>query len=265
MKVFLCLFCYIFLFWLFTIYSSSNINYINIEDGNFDWIKSIVTSLFFTFLCWIAYIVIYTLLKLLYRVGDKLLSSYDLLKYGKTHIRVDFLKEEEEELPSNVIRIETMDGSDDYIQIEFPKDYFINNIEDKDKPLVDASAMFMPAIRGIKKVFDNVRGIKSNRSLSREEVAEILNGLRKGDKWNIRLVNNKEELIELWNKITQRSRKMDTVLDSKGNPIEICVLNDKTRILYRKYSSAKSNNLPTIEIHGVDKMYNRKIHIDIKK
>ena len=71
-----------------------------------------------------------------------------------------------DEIPDNVTRIEVLDGSGAYIEIEYltPQDFEIN-----DPPLQDASAMFIPALRGIGGVVSGIMKVKIKpKSLSRE-------------------------------------------------------------------------------------------------
>lgn len=76
-------------------------------------------------------------------------------------------------IPDNVIRIETLDESDEFIEIVLPPTLQID-----DPPLEDMSAMFIPALRGIGSAIKGVKGVTElSRSLTREEVLEVVGRL----------------------------------------------------------------------------------------
>ncbi|EPB9185015.1 hypothetical protein ACRTYK_001806, partial [Campylobacter jejuni] len=100
----------------------------------------------------------------------------------------------QEIIPDNVIRIQTQDGSGEFIEIVFPSQLELN-----DKPLEDVSYTFVPAL----KFFKDTEYLKP-RTLTKDEVLQIVDKLPKNvrDKRR-RIVENKEELDKLWKKLTK--------------------------------------------------------------
>ncbi|MHA7781666.1 hypothetical protein ACX9LW_08990, partial [Campylobacter coli] len=68
----------------------------------------------------------------------------------------------QEIIPDNVIRIQTQDGSGEFIEIVFPSQLELN-----DKPLEDVSYTFVPALRGIKQFFKDTEYLKP-RTLTKD-------------------------------------------------------------------------------------------------
>ena len=190
--------------------------------------------------------------------------------YGKTHMRVDIKKEHEEENKEdenyNVLRIETKDGSGDYIEILVPKDEILFNIEDEDPPLEDDFFVLPGAARfaqkNVPKIVKYVKDARLSKSLTREEIVGIFMRLekRKGDSTLIRLVNDKKELDLLWKRISKGAKFIEkrsvpitnkkTKITTKED-ITIYQLDDgKTIIKYRTGSSAGGE---TIEMDAVKK------------
>lgn len=97
------------------------------------------------------------------------------------------------------------------------------------------------------------------KSLSRQEVLEIVSGLKKAlnpkgkPRTRIYLVNSKEELTALWERLTKNFKSEHIETSEKGTRI-IRTLDDDTEITLRSYSSKKSGNTPTIDtkINGKD-------------
>ncbi|MEA8951672.1 hypothetical protein QRY40_09680, partial [Campylobacter jejuni] len=91
----------------------------------------------------------------------------------------------QEIIPDNVIRIQTQDGSGEFIEIVFPSQLELN-----DKPLEDVSYTFVPALRGLYSMFKITSRL--NSGLTRQEVVKIIEKLQKGSSGNIRLLKNKK-------------------------------------------------------------------------
>ncbi|MBZ7939866.1 hypothetical protein H2277_08890, partial [Campylobacter sp. W0014] len=146
-------------------------------------------------------------------------------------------------IPDNVIRIQTQDGSGEFIEIVFPSQLELN-----DKPLEDVSYTFVPALRGIKQFFKDTEYLKP-RTLTKDEVLQIVDKLPKNvrDKRR-RIVENKEELDKLWKKLTKNSEEFENKVDKKyGQPIYMRKLDDGTIIQYKKTSKSGGE---TIEINS---------------
>ncbi|EOH7651623.1 hypothetical protein ACMG1H_001311 [Campylobacter jejuni] len=162
----------------------------------------------------------------------------------------------QEIIPDNVIRIQTQDGSGEFIEIVFPSQLELN-----DKPLEDASYTFVPALRGIKQFFKDTEYLKP-RTLTKDEVLQIVDKLPKNvrDKRR-RIVENKEELDKLWKKLTKNSEEFENKVDKKyGQPIYMRKLDDQTIIQYKKTSKSGGE---TIEINSNKPRGNLKtIHIE---
>ncbi|MCW1677450.1 hypothetical protein OLS46_03475 [Campylobacter jejuni] len=149
----------------------------------------------------------------------------------------------QEIIPDNVIRIQTQDGSGEFIEIVFPSQLELN-----DKPLEDVSYTFVPALRGIKQFFKDTEYLKP-RTLTKDEVLHIVDKLPKNvrDKRR-RIVENKEELDKLWKKLTKNSEEFENKVDKKyGQPIYMRKLDDQTIIQYKKTSKSGGE---TIEINS---------------
>ncbi|EOW3782967.1 hypothetical protein ACOW6D_001927, partial [Campylobacter jejuni] len=162
----------------------------------------------------------------------------------------------QEIIPDNVIRIQTQDGSREFIEIVFPSQLELN-----DKPLEDVSYTFVPALRGIKQFFKDTEYLKP-RTLTKDEVLQIVDKLPKNvrDKRR-RIVENKEELDKLWEKLTKNSEEFENKVDKKyGQPIYMRKLDDQTIIQYKKTSKSGGE---TIEINSNKPRGNLKtIHIE---
>ncbi|OEW10647.1 lysozyme [Campylobacter sp. BCW_6873] len=162
----------------------------------------------------------------------------------------------QEIIPDNVIRIQTQDGSGEFIEIVFPSQLELN-----DKPLEDVSYTFIPVLRGIKQFFKDTEYLKP-RTLTKDEVLQIVDKLPKNvrDKRR-RIVENKEELDKLWKKLTKNSEEFENKVDKKyGQPIYMRKLDDQTIIQYKKTSKSGGE---TIEINSNKPRGNLKtIHIE---
>ncbi|HBK6300591.1 TPA: hypothetical protein LM657_001376 [Campylobacter jejuni] len=162
----------------------------------------------------------------------------------------------QEIIPDNVIRIQTQDGSGEFIEIVFPSQLELN-----DKPLEDVSYTFVPVLRGIKQFFKDTEYLKP-RTLTKDEVLQIVDKLPKNvrDKRR-RIVENKEELDKLWKKLTKNSEEFENKVDKKyGQPIYMRKLDDQTIIQYKKTSKSGGE---TIEINSNKPRGNLKtIHIE---
>ncbi|EOV6660787.1 hypothetical protein ACN9QE_001422 [Campylobacter jejuni] len=158
----------------------------------------------------------------------------------------------QEIIPDNVIRIQTQDGSGEFIEIVFPSQLELN-----DKPLEDVSYTFVPAL----KFFKDTEYLKP-RTLTKDEVLQIVDKLPKNvrDKRR-RIVENKEELDKLWKKLTKNSEEFENKVDKKyGQPIYMRKLDDQTIIQYKKTSKSGGE---TIEINSNKPRGNLKtIHIE---
>ncbi|TQR57281.1 hypothetical protein, partial [Campylobacter troglodytis] len=177
------------------------------------------------------------------------------------------------ELPSNLIRIETEDSSEEFIELEFVKENAEKNWIDLslktldiagNTPLPHTKILKIPKLvkagyNGIKKVVQF-----GSRSLTRQEILEILSGMPKGLKLNgkprsrIYTVKNTQELMKLWEILTRNFKKEHIQSSKKGTRITR-VLDDDIEISLRNYSSKQSANTPTIDIKMGNKDY--KIHI----
>ena len=199
----------------------------------------------------------------------------------------------EESIPPNVIRIETEDGSEEYIEIILPTQTQDNNTQEEQgfwsKVVDTAQTVGLVAIDTLDTIgniptpytkpakipklilvgYKSARKLLKFDSLELQEILTKVDRLKKvtnkdGDDTGIRLVKNKKELDKIWREISQNERGVKPDTDNKGNPMKYIVLDDKqTRIQYRTHSSDASNNLPTIDIHNKELKAKRKIHIDI--
>ncbi|STP07496.1 Uncharacterised protein [Helicobacter fennelliae] len=168
-------------------------------------------------------------------------------------------------IPDNVIRIETLDESDEFIEIILPEEQEENNTNDieqendwldtaKDLALdlglaVISRGRYKPKNRTNKV---NKGATNFNRSLTREEVLEVVDKLPNGLKSNgdinerVKLVKSKKEL--------------ESGIDKRhGKPIYRRQLDDGTNINYRVDSKTGGE---TIDINNRNPKLNIKIHID---
>ncbi|XAK45585.1 hypothetical protein AAID97_03410 [Campylobacter coli] len=185
----------------------------------------------------------------------------------------------QELIPDNVIRIETQDGSGEFIEIVFDDlEKWRNKSSGAIKPLFtplegivedisnslenvsiigDALAM-LGAVKNPK----NAKNIIKKKSLTKDEVLQIVDKLPKNvrDKRR-RIVENKEELDKLWKKLTKNSKELENKVDKKyGQSIYMRKLDDQTIIQYKKASKSGGE---TIEINSNKPRGNlRTIHIE---
>ena len=205
--------------------------------------------------------------------------------YGKTHMRVDIKKEYEEENKEdenyNVLRIETKDGSGDYIEILVPKDEILFNIEDEDPPLEDdffalpSAARF--AQKSAPKIVKYVKDARLSKSLTREEIVGIfmrleIGGSARNINYSVRLVNDKKELDLLWKRISKGAKFIEkrsvpitnkkTKITTKEDIIMYKLDDGKTIIKYRTGSKSGGE---TIEMDAIGKgkgiEHDWKVHI----
>ena len=205
--------------------------------------------------------------------------------YGKTHMRVDIKKEYEEENKEdenyNVLRIETKDGSGDYIEILVPKDEILFNIEDEDPPLEDdffalpGAARF--AQKNAPKIVKYVKDARLSKSLTREEIVGIfmrleIGGSARNINYSVRLVNNKKEWDLLWKRISKGAKFIEkrsvpitnkkTKITTKED-ITIYQLDDGKTII--KYRTGSKSGGETIEMDAIGKgkgiEHDWKVHI----
>ncbi|OEW96258.1 lysozyme [Campylobacter jejuni] len=166
----------------------------------------------------------------------------------------------QEIIPDNVIRIQTQDGSGEFIEIVFPSQLELN-----DKPLEDVSYTFVPALRGLYSMFKITSRL--NSGLTRQEVVKIIEKLQKGSSGNIRLLKNKKELDELWQKLIKNATKLEEkYIPIKNHKIGQITqekfirykLNDGIDIIYRTGSGSGGE---TINIYSKNPKLNKTIHI----
>ncbi|XAK33260.1 hypothetical protein AAID92_02875 [Campylobacter coli] len=163
----------------------------------------------------------------------------------------------QEIIPDNVIRIQTQDGSGEFIEIIFDefkeweksssgaiKPLFtplegivedISNSLENVSIIGDALAM-LGAVKNPK----NAKNIIKKKSLTKDEVLQIVDKLPKNvrDKRR-RIVENKEELDKLWKKLTKNSKELENKVDKKyGQSIYMRKLDDQTIIQYKKASKS---------------------------
>ncbi len=163
----------------------------------------------------------------------------------------------QEIIPDNVIRIQTQDGSGEFIEMVFDelkeweksssgaiKPLFtplegivedISNSLENVSIIGDALAM-LGAVKNPK----NAKNIIKKKSLTRDEVLQIVDKLPKNvrDKCR-RIVENKEELDKLWKKLTKNSKELENKVDKKyGQSIYMRKLDDQTIIQYKKASKS---------------------------
>ena len=242
----------------------------------------------------------------------------------------DVIEEREEvegwdDIPDNVIRIETEDGSGEYIEIEFDENDTLKDINNNDdelndllhqakdilyeiSPLSSAQSAYdnltageykdalidtitilpMAKVFKAEKIVDRAKTIANKieniinkdknkkdvriakpkpKSLSRQEVLGIINGLEKGSTKNTRLVNTKKELDELWERLTKNATKIEerqipiTNKATRQTTQEILIryqLDDKTQIVYRTGSKSGGE---AVNVYGKNPELNKTIHI----
>ncbi len=181
----------------------------------------------------------------------------------------------QELIPDNVIRIQTQDGSGEFIEIIFDefkeweksssgaiKPLFtplegivedISNSLENVSIIGDALAM-LDAVKNPK----NAKNIIKKKSLTKDEILNEIKKLKKSHN-RIYLVDDINELMVLWDKLTKNYQKEIVETNSKRIRI-IRILEDDTRLMLRNYSSNKSDNMPTIDTKINNKDY--KIHIN---
>lgn len=205
----------------------------------------------------------------------------------KPHKDIGVDVEFEESIPPNVIRIETEDGSGEYIEIILPEEMKANSDEysirlaynehiPQDSTIrsdVDNNTLAMAArilLRNSPKTKKSNTPNKSTsvkpKSLSRQEVLEIVDKLPMGLKSNgeanprIRLVKSQKELDELWERLTKNTKELQNGTDTRhGKPMYQRMLDDGTRINYRVDSKTGNS---TIDINSRNPKTNIRIHID---
>ncbi|MDY5186359.1 hypothetical protein [Helicobacter trogontum] len=103
------------------------------------------------------------------------------------------------------------------------------------------------------------------KSLSRQEVESIVNKLQKGSTKNTRLVNTKQELQELWQKLIKNATKIEErvipITNKKtGQTTQETLirhqLDDKTQIVYRTGSKSGGE---AVNVYGKDPYLNKTI------
>ena len=226
--------------------------------------------------------------------------------------------EGEYDIPDNVIRIETEDGSGEYIEIEFDENDNLKDINNNDDELNDLlhqakdilyelsplSSMesaydnlkageykdalidaitILPQAKTLKAetIANKIKNIISKdknkkdvriakpkpKSLSRQEVLGIINGLEKGSTKNTRLVNTKKELDELWERLTKNATKIEErvipITNKKtGQTTQETLiryqLDDKTQVVYRTGSKSGGE---AVNVYGKNPELNKTIHI----
>ena len=197
-------------------------------------------------------------------LGKRTNSIKDFVKnYVEVRVKNNFnpTQKTKQELPDNVIRIQTQDDSDEFIEIELPKE---NEMQEKswldasldmieNAPLLHTKILKMPKL--IKKGYNSTKEIFQSKpkSLTMQEVLEIVDELekvfnKKGEDTGIRLVKSKKEL--------------EAAVDKRyGKPIYRRQLDDGTKINYRVDSKTGGE---TIDINNKNPKVNIKIHIDKK-
>nr|WP_223207670.1 hypothetical protein [Campylobacter coli] len=181
----------------------------------------------------------------------------------------------QELIPDNVIRIQTQDGSGEFIEIVFDDlEEWRNKSSGAIKPLFtplegivedisnslenvsiigDALAM-LGAVKNPK----NAKNIIKKKSLTKDEILNEIKKLKKSHN-RIYLVDDINELMVLWDKLTKNYQKEIVETNSKRIRI-IRILEDDIKLMLRNYSSNKSDNMPTIDTKINNKDY--KIHIN---
>ncbi|HEB9286346.1 TPA: hypothetical protein RZK15_001806 [Campylobacter coli] len=185
----------------------------------------------------------------------------------------------QELIPDNVIRIQTQDGSGEFIEIVFdefkeweksssgaikplftPLEGIVEDISNslENVSIIGDTLAMLGAVKNPK----NAKNIIKKKSLTRDEVLQIVDKLPKNvrDKCR-RIVENKEELDKLWKKLTKNSKELENKVDKKyGQSIYMRKLDDQTIIQYKKASKSGGE---TIEINSNKPRGNlRTIHIE---
>ena len=194
----------------------------------------------------------------------------------------------QDDIPDNVIRIETQDDSGEYIEIILPTQTQDNNNEDSIRLAyneytsqgstirsdVNNNTLAMAArilLRNSPKAKKPNTPNKSTsvkpKSLSKQEVENIVNKLQRGSTKNTRLVNTKQELQELWQKLINNATKIEErtipISNKKtGQTTQETLirhqLDDKTQIVYRTGSKSGGE---AVNVYGKDPYLNKTIHI----
>ncbi|TEY00205.1 hypothetical protein ELQ16_09615 [Campylobacter sp. US33a] len=218
-----------------------------------------------------------------FNADDKDMSTSDNIKDNTNVIKsnnANFNENNTQEIiPDNVIRIETQDGSGEFIEIVFDDlEEWRNKSSGAIKPLfsplggiVDEALESLEnvsiigdalAMLGTVKNPKNAKNIIKKKSLTKDEVLQIVDKLPKNvrDKRR-RIVENKEELDKLWKKLTKNSKELENKVDKKyGQPIYMRKLDDQTIIQYKKASKSGGE---IIEINSNKPRENlRTIHIE---
>ncbi|XAK24672.1 hypothetical protein AAID94_03925 [Campylobacter coli] len=181
----------------------------------------------------------------------------------------------QEIIPDNVIRIQTQDGSGEFIEIVFdefkeweksssgaikplftPLEGIVEDISNslENVSIIGDTLAMLGAVKNPK----NAKNIIKKKSLTKDEILNEIKKLKKSHN-RIYLVDDINELMVLWDKLTKNYQKEIVETNSKRIRI-IRILEDDTRLMLRNYSSNKSDNMPTIDTKINNKDY--KIHIN---
>ena len=183
----------------------------------------------------------------------------------------------------DIIRIEAEDGSEEYIEIIFPKD----NKDWKDT-VIDITTgaldivfnMPHPLLKSGKFVSKGVKfaakEIKTVKQLTKaqKKILDIVDKLPSPKKRsksgkinygeNIRFVKTENDLKNLWKDLAEDIDITQKKIEGKGDIFQGRV-NENMIIQYRTFSSKISQNKPTIDINGRTRSTSRKVHIDVSK
>ncbi|AJD01834.1 hypothetical protein UPTC3659_0993 [Campylobacter lari NCTC 11845] len=213
-----------------------------------------------------------------FKANDKDILTSDNIKDNinttQTRINED-CNNTQELILDNVIRIQTQDGSGEFIEIIFdefkeweksssgaieplftPLEGIVEDIPNSLENIgiaSDSLAMF-----GAVKNPKNAKNIIKKKSLTKDEILNEIKKLKKSHN-RIYLVSDINELMVLWDKLTKNYQKEIMETNSKGIRI-IRILEDDTKLMLRNYSSNKSDNMPTIDTKINNKDY--KMHIN---
>ncbi|XAK34853.1 hypothetical protein AAID95_03280 [Campylobacter coli] len=181
----------------------------------------------------------------------------------------------QEIIPDNVIRIQTQDGSGEFIEIIFdefkeweksssgaikplftPLEGIVEDISNslENVSIIGDTLAMLDAVKNPK----NAKNIIKKKSLTKDEILNEIKKLKKSHN-RIYLVDDINELMVLWDKLTKNYQKEIVETNSKRIRI-IRILEDDTKLMLRNYSSNKSDNMPTIDTKINNKDY--KIHIN---
>ena len=190
---------------------------------------------------------------------------------------------QEQELPPNIIRIETLDESEEFIEIVLPEgeeqdlwdktldiaqklgSYAIDGLDMAGNiPLPQTKILKTPKL--IKNGSNIVKKSLGIKSLTRKEVLDIVDKLPRNVKdKRRRVVESKKELDELWERLTKNAKELEPKTDKRyGLPIYRRELDDGTIIQYKKASTSRgsASGGETIEINSQNPRENlRSIHI----